>query len=213
MIPNYLREVHAARSKYAEAWAHAHVDGDPRRLEWIKFLVADLRAIDPDVGCNGKRGDPRNLSADAINILCDAADSEGRTPGGLPCVVVDVIGSAGARPPYTASNPAPFPTWNVFTTLVEGSGANVDPGGIPVPPPPPSGFPYPDENTKGKAFQARVKRAYMDARRPFPDPNDEDAFRHFMRYGFSAHEMPETQAADKHIAELRAQLGVPPETP
>jgi hypothetical protein len=82
-----------------------------------------------------------------------------------------------------------------------------------TPPPSTTSFPYPDENTKGKAFQARVKRAYDDAHRPFPDPNDEDAFRHFIRYGFSAHEMPEPQAADKHIAELRAMLRVPPETP
>ena len=78
----------------------------------------------------------------------------------------------------------------------------------PPPQPPAQSFPYPDENTQGKAFQARVKQAYTDANRPFPDPNDQDAFRHFMRYGYSSHEMPEPKAADKHVAELRAQLGV-----
>ena len=77
----------------------------------------------------------------------------------------------------------------------------------PCPPVPPT-FPYPDENTHGKSFQQRVKQAYTDAHRPFPDPNDQDAFRHFMRYGYSCHEMPEPDAANKHIAELRAQLGV-----
>lgn len=79
-----------------------------------------------------------------------------------------------------------------------------------VPPPPPApSYPYPDENTTGKAFQARVKATYTEAKRAFPDPNDPDAFRHFMRYGFSCHEMPEPQASDKHIAELRAALGLP----
>lgn len=76
------------------------------------------------------------------------------------------------------------------------------------PPPPPPRFPYPDENTAGKAFQARIKQAYKDAGRAFPDPNDEDAFRHFIRFGYSSHEMDAQKAADKHIAELRAQLGV-----
>ena len=77
----------------------------------------------------------------------------------------------------------------------------------PCPPVPPT-FPYPDENTHGKSFQQRVKQAYTDAGRLFPDPNDQDAFRHFMRYGYSARSMPESEAADKHIAELRAQLGL-----
>jgi hypothetical protein len=75
-------------------------------------------------------------------------------------------------------------------------------------PPPGPAFPYPDENSSGKAFHARIKQAYTEAGRTFPDPNDIDAFKHFVRYGYSAHEMPELQAADKHVAELRAQLRV-----
>ena len=78
-----------------------------------------------------------------------------------------------------------------------------------VPPQPPTGvFPYPDENTLGKAFLARIKQAYTDARRTFPDPNDPDSFRHFVRYGYSAHEMVEREASDRHVKELRSQLGV-----
>jgi hypothetical protein len=72
----------------------------------------------------------------------------------------------------------------------------------------PPTYGYPDENGAGKQFQARVKQAFTDAGRPFPDPNDQDAFRHFMRYGYSCRSMPEPEAADKHIAELRAQLGL-----
>jgi hypothetical protein len=70
-------------------------------------------------------------------------------------------------------------------------------------------YPYPDEPTTGKAYQDRVKATYTEAGRAFPDPADEDAFRHFMRYGYSCHEMPEPDAADKHIAELRSHLGLP----
>lgn len=86
-------------------------------------------------------------------------------------------------------------------------------GPLPPPhvcPPVPPSFPYPDENTVGKSFQQRVKQAYTDAGRLFPDPNDQDAFRHFQRFGYSSHEMPEADAADKHIAELRSQLGLTP---
>ena len=84
--------------------------------------------------------------------------------------------------------------------------------GVPDPelPPPtgPSTFDYPDENTAVKTFQDRVKQAYADAKRQFPDPNDQDAYRHFARYGYDCHSMPEPEAANKRIAELRAQLGV-----
>lgn len=109
-----------------------------------------------------------------------------------------------------AGGPNPQPGWGVGDFVYTHADAHdpTDHGiGESAPSPVPQ-FPYPDENTIGKAFQARVKQAYVDANRPFPDPNDQDAFRHFMRYGYSAHAMPEPQAADKHIAELRAQLGV-----
>lgn len=201
MIPNYLAEVEAAKVKYADAWTHAHVDGDPRKHEWIKLFAADLHAKDAKAGLNGKRGNPNDLSMDAINYLCEASDSAGRTPEGLPCAVIDVIGGAGG------SNPKPI--WSPFTTVVEGSGAFVIPGAAgPTPPPSSPSYPYPDENTAGKDFQRRVKQAYTDAGRLFPDPNDQDAFRHFMRFGYSSHEMPEQKAADKHIAELRKDLGL-----
>lgn len=127
MIPNFLEDVKAARTKYADAWTHAHVDGDLRRYEFIKLLAADIHAKNAKVGNNGKRGNPLDLSMDALNILCDVAESAGRTPEGLPCVVVDVIGGAGG--------PNPQPVWNVFDTFVEGSGANVKPGAVPTPQP------------------------------------------------------------------------------
>lgn len=129
MIPNYLEDVKAAKVKYADAWTHAHVEGDPRKHEWIKLFASDLHAKDPKAGLNGKRGSPTDLSMDAINYLCEAADSAGRTPDGLPCAVIDVIGGAGG------SNPQP--AWSPFTTSVEGSGAFVKPGGTtPAPQPP-----------------------------------------------------------------------------
>ena len=173
----------------------------------------DLRALDSNVAMNGKRGNPNDLSMDALNILCEAAESDGRTPDNRPCVVVDVIGRAGAKPPYTAQNPAPHAAWGVYKTKVEGSVALVVPTiqQSDPPPPPQASFPYPDERVAVRRFQVRVKAAYRAVGRPFPDPLDEDAFRHFTRYGYSCHEMPEPDAAAKHIAELRRDLGAPAE--
>lgn len=116
---------------------------------------------------------------------------------------VDFIGGAGG--------PNPLPAWQVdIPRYSESDWLDPTEHGqtVIVAPPPAPQFPYPDENTAGKAFQARVKQAYTDAGRAFPDPNDQDAFRHFQRFGYSSHEMPAEQAADKHVKELRAQLGV-----
>lgn len=84
-------------------------------------------------------------------------------------------------------------------------------GAEPVPIPPTPTFGYPDENTTVRVYQERVRKAYNDAGRIFPDPNDSDAFRWFTRYGFDCGLMPEPESAKKHIAELRAMLGVQPE--
>lgn len=146
MIPNYLEHVKAARTRYPEAWRHAHVDGDPLKREWIKLLAADLHAIDARVGLNGKRGNANDLSMDALNIL-DPDDGPGRTPDGRRCWVVDVIGGAGG--------PDPYPIWQQFTDPVASTGAWVKPGPAitlmpPTPPPPPALSVLP----KGEAFVA-----------------------------------------------------------
>lgn len=140
MIPNYLADVIAARARAPRAWAHAHREGDPERYDFIRLLAADLHARDPRVGLNGKRGDPRDISMDALNIR---GEGRGRTPEGDPCVVVDVITGAGG--------PDPQPAWTVFDDPMTGSGAWVRPEPLaafpspppwaPAPPPPPPPYP------------------------------------------------------------------------
>lgn len=210
-IPNLLDLVRQTSIDYPEAWANAHT-GNSHTEDFIKILARRCYVIDPAFGLNGKRGNPDDLSDDALNYV---GEGGGQTQNGLPCSVIDVISGAGG--------PNPQPAWQVFPHAPEANGAwvrpdeDVEPVPEPEPeplhvcppcPPVPQTFPYPDENTTGKAFQARVKQAYTDAHRPFPDPIDQDAFRHFMRYGYSCRSMPEPEANDKHIKELRAQLGV-----
>lgn len=204
MIPNYINNVQAAKLKYEDAWKHAHVEGDPRRLEWITLFAKDLHAIDPNVNLNGKRGDPHNLSADAINILCEKAESDGRTPDGRPCVVVDVIGGAGGK--------APVPTWSVYKTLVEGSGAPVDPTSTtpPTPPQPPA-KPYPGDGV----WDAVGEILFADYAAANQAPNAQMG-RWFGRTIWDATEGDESgmvltipASIEKHRREWRGILGLP----
>lgn len=213
MIPNYKRDVEAAQGAYPDAWAHAHIEGDPRRHEFIKLLGADLHAKDANVALNGKRGDPNDLSMDAVNILCDAADSQGRTPEGLPCVVVDVIARGGALPPYTPQNPAPSPAWSVFTDKPQGSGAHVLPGAAPEPPvpQPPAHTPYPGD----PVWDAVGVTLFADYASAGQSPNPQMG-RWFGRTIWDATEGDETgtvvtveASIAKHRNEWRAALGLP----
>lgn len=199
-IPNYLTDVQLARLKYADAWDHAHIDGDPRKLEWITLFATDLHAKDPRANLNGKRGDPKNLSADAINYLCDKADSEGRTPDGLPCVVIDVIGNAGL--------PVAQPAWIVFDTKIEGSGAAVNPNAIPQPPPPQLPPYPPNESDVDGAGVALFADFALAGQAPNPQ-----MFRFAFRvsHDWLSKKEPDLPASvKKHRKEWRALLGLPP---
>lgn len=70
-------------------------------------------------------------------------------------------------------------------------------------------YPYPQEPTTVKAYRDRVEAEYLAVGR-FLDPADLKCLVHFTRYGYSCRSMPEPQAANKHIAELHAELNPPP---
>ena len=197
MCPNYEEDVARIAAENPEAFKNCHT-GNAHTEDFIRIVAFELNAKDPNVGLNGKRGNPDDISDDAINIL-DPDDGPGQTPDGDKCWVVDIVYSAGA--------PNAAVTWNPIPDAEGSTGAWVMPG------PPPVDetkvYPYPDEPTTGKAYQSRVKATYTEAKRAFPDPADEDAFRHFMRYGYSCRYMPEPDASNKHIAELRTDLGLP----
>ena len=194
--PNYESECQQLAAKFPEAFKNAHT-GNEHTEDFVRIVTSALHLKDDNVGLNGKRGNPADLSDDALNIL--DPDGPGTTPDGDHCWVVDFIASAGA--------PNASITWNPIPDAEGSTGAWVQPG-LPSLPADVT-YPYPDEPTTGKAYQARVKECYTEAGRAFPDPADQDAFRHFMRYGYSCRYMPEPKAANKHIAELRADLGLP----
>jgi hypothetical protein len=135
MIPNLLREVEACKAAHPEAWKHAHT-GNAHSEDFIKLLAARCHAIDPKFGLNGKRGNPDDLSDDALNYKGEGPGHD-PTNGNTPVTVIDVIGAAGS--------PGAYPTWQVFDHL-PGPGAWVKPGAAPAPtPPPPAPKPYPSD--------------------------------------------------------------------
>jgi hypothetical protein len=164
---------------------------------FVDAVVSALHARDERWGHLKKSAAQTQIHGHGEDSALYLSDTPGQSQA------VDFIGGAGG--------PNPQPGWIVDSPRYSASdwldptqhGAQAVPG-----PPVPVLYPYPDENTTGRAFHARVKQVYADANRLFPDPNDADAFRHFMRYGYSARTMPEPEAADRHIAELRQQLGV-----
>lgn len=126
MIPNMKHVVDQMILEYPEAFAHCHMKDDPRAHEFIILLAKRLNTIDKRFGLNGRRGSthPSALSWDALNFT---GYGGGTDQFGRLCSVIDVVGGAGAKPPYTDTNPAPRSTWSVFSNPPEANGAWIDP--------------------------------------------------------------------------------------
>lgn len=206
------RAVAAARTLESQGYFVRVKAGDQRAASYFTRMVA--YEVNPsgnpsDFGCLSKTPGETQVDGFAEDALCFGNNPADRQNA------VDMINGAGApnasigggikerRENNLWVKPVPL-TADQVSYLLNGGQPQ------PIPPPPPS-FPYPDEGTAVLAFQNRVKKAYTDVGRIFPDPNDSDAYRHFSRYGYSCKGMPEPDAANKHIKELRAQLGAPPE--
>jgi hypothetical protein len=119
-----LNEVQKCRTDHPQAWKDAHT-GNPRTEDFIRLLAKRLHAIDERFGLNGKRGNPNDISDDAINCIGEGPGHDPIT--GSPVTVFDVIRAAGG--------PNPQPSWDRIDQ--PGPGAWVDPDAAPVPPTPP----------------------------------------------------------------------------
>jgi hypothetical protein len=138
MIPNYQDHVAAVAAKHPEAW-RAAPRGGPRTEDYIRLLAAELYAIDPRVGLNGKRGNPDDISDDALCVKAPGKSLDVRT--GESVTVIDVIAGAGG--------PDPRPSWGEVwdpnqvptkATWVQPAAVVVpsEPPVTPPPPPPPT---------------------------------------------------------------------------
>lgn len=96
-----------------------------------------------------------------------------------------------------------------FAPTVPGCKPPGQPEPTPIPPPTPV-QPYPDENAWwGGYYEPEVAKLYFEAGLPFPD--NSAAFRWFTRVAYDIRDgMTREAAAAKHLASLRAALGLPP---
>ena len=196
MIPNYLHIVEQVKLAHPQAWKDAHT-GNVATEDFIRLVAAEMYAHDSHVGLNGKRGNPKDISDDALNYYGEGPDYD-PTHANTPATVIDVIGAAGT--------PQAYPQWLVVSDPnAPVAAAWVSPVSVTPPPPTPTPPPYqyPDENTFWTLYTHEVKRRY-----PGGVLNDE-SFRWFSRCGFSCHEMKPEDAAAKHLAELDAITGGP----
>jgi len=121
-----------------------------------------------------------------------------------PFTGYDVLLNQGRPNQTLAKNPAPIDlTGQVFITVVPTNHL----GATPPPAPPPQ--PYPSEvEWWGPVYEARVAQCYAEAGKVFPD--SPAAFRWFSRCAYDIGTgMPKEAAMAKHVAELRAALGLP----
>lgn len=184
------------------AWEELKVLGQKSRT-FINLVSMSLMNAGIPAGVNLKRGGPEeSIDVIALPNATGAKDSTGKFSG---LELIDLVGGA--------EGPNPSLIWGDATpaTIAAGVSGGWKAGSLsptPGPSPTPS-FPYPDETTYWKAFQDSVKRIYKEAGRDFPDPNDMDAFRRFSRCGYECRGMEASKAAEKHLKELRQELGLP----
>lgn len=139
-VPNRYQTVIEVANKYPREFREAHTDS-PNKHVWIKLLALELNKSDARFGLNGKRGNPNDLSMDAINYLGEGVGFD-PTRNDRPVTVIDVIAGAGGV--------SPTPAWQVFDKPEDrGPGAWVQPLAVdgygdvppknPVDPLPPTG--------------------------------------------------------------------------
>lgn len=128
--PNRQAVVERLAQAHPDAFRCAHTSA-ACGWDFIRLLACELRKEDIRWGLNGKRGNPNDLSWDALNWKGFGPARDPAT--GDPVTVIDVIVGAGA--------PGARPAWIVFSTdMTPGAWVQPDCGGAvppPVPTPPP----------------------------------------------------------------------------
>lgn len=135
-IPDCRDVVSRLAAQYPDEWKKAHKPsgGGPETEAFIRRVAYVLHTtVDPHFGLTGKRGDPNDISDDAlcydgVSVLGDRDP----TRGNAPVTVIDVIGGAGGPNPTVTWNPvgpAPSAAW----VKPEPVGSGSADGGTPSP--------------------------------------------------------------------------------
>ena len=208
-VPNMKARIEQLARDNPNTFACAHTSA-PCGHNFVKLVACKLNPEPSEGpwGLNGKRGNPNDLSYDALNFRGVGPGTD-RTTGGA-VTVIDFIVSAGA-PNATVG-------WNPFTDPVASSGAWVKPsckGDVPVdspgpvvPPPAPAPKPYPGDEFFVLRIGAWLVADYTEAGQTLNAGSAVWFSRTIWRH------VNEGMAIDESVAqsrkEWRAALGLPP---
>ena len=204
-VPNKLSTVQSVAAANPEAWKQAHT-GNSHTEDFIRILAQELHLDDPAFGNNGKRGDPEDISDDAINFAGEGADFD-PTNNNMPCTVIDVISGAGG--------PSPTPAWQVVSNPAAPVGAAwVQPADQPEPEPEPEPEPvqpYPSESPDGgwwgQIADVEIAALYAHVGRPYP--SDQKSLRWIGRIAYDIRDgLSKEDSLEKHLRELEKELGL-----
>jgi hypothetical protein len=136
MIPNLIPLIEPLTRRFAAAWEkckHAHDDGE-FNARVCAVLHYELGLT--DVGRNGKRGDPKNLSKDIINWRGEGPNPDPVT-GGDGTIIDFIVSheSAGAKISQFYPDPNGPGAWVKPLTLAQIDAGGGAPAPVPVPPP------------------------------------------------------------------------------
>lgn len=142
-VPNCEQIIRDLAAQYPQEWRDAHnpSGGGPhteafvKRVAWVLYSTVDKR-----FGLNGKRGNPNDLSDDALNWIGEGPGHDPAT--GRPVTVIDFIARAGARhdDPDERNRPAVY--WGVIDAPGPGAWVKPQPVGDAVPVPTPISSPW-----------------------------------------------------------------------
>lgn len=138
-VPNCEQIIRDLAAQHPQEWRDAHnpSGGGPHTEAFVKRVAWVLHStVDARFGLNGKRGNPNDLSDDALNWIGEGPGHDPAT--GRPVTVIDFIARAGAshNDPDERNRPAVY--WGVIDAPGPGAWVKPEPVGDVVVQPPPA---------------------------------------------------------------------------
>lgn len=170
-VPNMKAKIEQLARDNPNTFACAHTPAACGH-NFVKLVACKLNPEPSEGpwGLNGKRGNPRDISYDALNFKGSGPGQDTNNPLNNPVTVIDFIVGAGA--------PGARVDWNPFSDPAASSGAWVKPrckGDVPdtsiepePPPPAPAKPPYPGD----EVFDAIARTLFADYLAAGQAPND-----------------------------------------
>lgn len=208
-VPNMKATIEQLARDNPNTFACAHTSA-PCGHNFVKLVACKLNPQPSEgrFGLNGKRGNPKDLSYDALNYRGVGPGVDKANPANNPVTVIDFIVGAGA--------PGARVDWNPFSDPEASSGAWVqprckgdvwDPNAVdPTPQPPaPSKPPYPGDQW-GQKLAEVLWADYQEA----GQPANTGMGVWFWRTAWDAVELTMDVSIKKHRNEWRSLLGLQP---